>query len=684
MTTPHATLPNLPPHLPPARKRALSAIWLMLTLVLSLIAGLLAWFSYTDLQQTEDAEYRLLDAHARNTDSQVSGALDDLKVLLARVARDRLVASSGNKSAADRSFDVVLVREHGTIPQMGVLFVTDATGRVLSSSLPSIRGHDLSGDAAFTSQQAAPQPACLYFSRPDNSILGPRAITISWPIVDEARHFQGVVAATIDYAWFAHALQGINPDDSASITVIYNREGDIVYRRFDPDKYFGLNIVDVSAVYREHRVAGAQVTRHVGPSNVDGKTRLFLVRSIGKSGLNVIMSRQRDEVLADWLRNVLVKVLIFVLVAAVMIPLAWLSQRRQRAMLAAKAFTEKLIATASVMLVGLDAAGRVIIFNSAAERVSGYRREEVLGRDWFGMMVPPEAYPQVLQAYQHFRVGGDSAHTFEYPIITRAGRERLISWQNSLIRDQGKNGDGAPTSISFGLDVTERKLAEEEKKRFVAMLSHEFRTPLATIDGAIQHLEMNAANVDEPTHKRYIKIQKAVDRLTKLLDDYLMQDQLDRVSHGLQLAPTSVRDLLEDCQSSALALSTEHTVSIDDGDLPDTVLCDADLMRLVLRILADNAVKYTAAGSHITLRCSAGPNGDVRFDVSDDGAGVASDELPLLFDKFFRGRSAASQSGSGMGLHLARSVVESHGGTLLAINNSEGGAKFTISLPSQM
>jgi PAS domain S-box-containing protein len=657
---------------PVSRKRALPSIWLMLATVLLVIGVLLGWFSYADYKSTQASEYRLLEAHARNTDVQITDALDDIRHLLSRIAKEQLEP----RTVPGAAYDAALAKHRSASPTIGTLLVTDAGGRVVSSTNPSIHGYDTSKRAYFTAHLDGTQTPKLYVSRPGKSLLGTDAITISLPIFDANRRFLGVAGATIDYTWFDSILQSVNPDDSASVTVIVDGDGDIVYRRFEPEKFFGFNIVSTSKVFREHVVSGKRVSRHIAPSLIDSKTRLFLVRRFGDTGFTAILSRRLDDILADWFRNLVVNALIFSLVTAVMLPLAWVSERRQREALSAKAFTDKLIATASVMLVGLNAAGRVTIFNQAAERVSGYRRDEVLGKNWFELVAPHTLEPQISEAFDKFRQTGDMPPTFDYPIRTRVGKERLISWQNSRVSDDG----AMSTSISFGIDVTERKRAEDEQKRFVAMVSHEFRTPLATIDGAVQHLEMNAQNVDVATRRRYVKIRKSVERLTNLLDDYLVQEQLDRVAHGLRFVPVAPLALLEDCRSSALALSTEHIVTVDDADLPDAVLCDPDLMRLTLRIIADNAVKHTPPGSTIQLCCRRADNQGIAFLVSDNGPGIAADELPHVFEKFFRGRSAAQNTGSGIGLHLARSVVESHGGTLTVRNLPTGGAEFTVLL----
>jgi signal transduction histidine kinase len=199
----------------------------------------------------------------------------------------------------------------------------------------------------------------------------------------------------------------------------------------------------------------------------------------------------------------------------------------------------------------------------------------------------------------------------------------------------------------------------------------------------VQRLLATDAQADGATRKRYDKIQMATDRLTALLDDYLTQERIDAIGQGLHLSDASPLKLLQDSAASARALSADHAIRIDTQDLPDTFRCDVDRMRLTLRVLADNAVKYTPAGTQVTLRAQAAPDG-IEFIVADDGEGIPDSELPHVFDKFFRGRRASQQTGSGLGLHMARQVVEMHGGTITARNRAEGGAQFRIWLPSEI
>jgi PAS domain S-box-containing protein len=326
------------------------------------------------------------------------------------------------------------------------------------------------------------------------------------------------------------------------------------------------------------------------------------------------------------------------------------------------------------------------------ERQRGFTSEEIIARHknvrWSSSPSQPQAdsmfrfVAQLQVRIQRF-IAGDESQRREVREINQPHKNgSLIPIE--VVSTLLCNNQGVPVAlVGVSRDISARRQAQEEQKRFMAMVSHEFRTPLATIDGAIQRLEATAGDIDAATSKRYGNIQRSVDRLTALLDDYLTQDRMDILGQGLHLHFFPPQALLLDSQASAQALSTEHVITVEVSRLPDTILCDADRLRLTLHVLSDNAVKYTPPGSQIRLCASAAANDGIEFLVIDNGPGILEDEVPHLFTKFFRGRHSTQQTGSGLGLYLARSVVELHGGTLTARNRAEGGAEFRIWLPSR-
>jgi PAS domain S-box-containing protein len=265
----------------------------------------------------------------------------------------------------------------------------------------------------------------------------------------------------------------------------------------------------------------------------------------------------------------------------------------------------------------------------------------------------------------------------EFDVTHRCGQAVPVEVISTLMLDD----DGAPSAlVGIVRDLSARRAREQEQKRFASMLNHEFRTPLSTIDGAIQRLEATNTTADEPTRQRYRKIAVAVDRLIGMLDEYLSPERMAAIGGQRQPKAIAPRQLLD--EGAAQARAAGRRVAIDAGELPDTMRCDPEGLRLAVKILLDNAIQYSPAGTVITLggRIAAG---GIELAVRDEGPGVPADDAARIFDKFYRGSNAAGLPGSGLGLYMARSVVEVHGGTLELARQQGGGAEFRIWLPVQ-
>jgi PAS domain S-box-containing protein len=240
--------------------------------------------------------------------------------------------------------------------------------------------------------------------------------------------------------------------------------------------------------------------------------------------------------------------------------------------------------------------------------------------------------------------------------------------------------DGKPvTVLGVVRDLSAQRELAAQQKKFASMLSHEFRTPLSTIDGAVQRLEMTGAHHDEGTRKRYRKIQTAVDRMLAMLDEYLSPERMASIGRERQANEINPSNLLETVAEQARHRRKQITVTTQG--LPQWMRCDPVGMRLCLETLLDNAIKYTGVNIPIELVGKIATEGGVEFLVRDHGAGIAEAELPHVFDKAFRGSNAAGVAGSGLGLYMARSIVDVHGGIVTARNVSESGTEFRIWLP---
>ena len=214
--------------------------------------------------------------------------------------------------------------------------------------------------------------------------------------------------------------------------------------------------------------------------------------------------------------------------------------------------------------------------------------------------------------------------------------------------------------------------------RFASMLNHEFRTPLSTIDGAVQRLESTGADADEPTRARYRRIATAVERLIGMLDDYLSPERIAQIGGQRPAEHIDPRQLLMDAGGQVSAAGRGVTVEL--GDLPASLRCAPDGVRLALKVLVDNALQYGPADAPIALsgRCAGGA---IELLVRDFGVGVPAAETAQIFAKSWRGSNAGARLGSGLGLYMARSVIEVHGGILDVRNVAPSGAQFRIWLP---
>jgi PAS domain S-box-containing protein len=255
------------------------------------------------------------------------------------------------------------------------------------------------------------------------------------------------------------------------------------------------------------------------------------------------------------------------------------------------------------------------------------------------------------------------------------GRVVPLQVTSILVLDE----NGTPVSLAGVIrDQSERRAQAAEQKRFASMLNHEFRTPLSTIDGAIQRLEATGAHADEPTRQRYRKIGAAVDRLIGMLDEYLSPDRMAVVGSAKAATGMAPHQLLD--EAAAQARAAGRPVAVRADALPPTVRCDPQGLRLAIKMLVDNALAFSPAGSPIELAGRIVAHG-IELTVRDHGSGVPAADAARIFDKSYRGSNAAGMPGSGLGLYMARSVLEVHGGTLELVPLPESGTLFKISLP---
>lgn len=225
--------------------------------------------------------------------------------------------------------------------------------------------------------------------------------------------------------------------------------------------------------------------------------------------------------------------------------------------------------------------------------------------------------------------------------------------------------------------------ALEEQKQFLGMVSHEVRSPLATIKAATELLELKLADPDSVDILQ--RILRGAHRLTKFFDNYLTFSRLNSQQWVLFESPIDLPDLLRELYDHYVVLGTHDVrLSLAPAILQKRWLyADAQLLVMLLENLLENALKYSPAGSEVELSAYLGENNGLCLSVSDQGVGIAPEELDLVFNKFFRSSQVGRVIGAGLGLYLVRRIADLHGGAMKLQSRPGQGTMAILTLPQQ-
>jgi PAS domain S-box-containing protein len=343
----------------------------------------------------------------------------------------------------------------------------------------------------------------------------------------------------------------------------------------------------------------------------------------------------------------------------------------------------------------LDPSGHVATWNTGAERIKGYRADEIIGRHFSAF------YPA------HEVAAGTCERELE--LAAREGRfedegwrlrkDGSRFWANVIISAvRGRRGE----LIGFSKvtrDLTERKAVEEEraarhaaeqanraKDEFLAMLGHELRNPLAPIVTALQLMKLRGQG--NLTREQQV-IERQVNHMVRLVEDLLDVSRIAKGKLVLKKQVVDVRDIVARAIEIAgpLIEQRRHRVQVDAP--PHEITVDADEGRLtqIFTNLVTNAAKYTNSGGHLQITVREDKreeDREVAVGVTDDGVGIEPALLPRVFDLFVQGHQSAERAagGLGIGLTLVRTLTQLHGGTVTAHSDGPGrGSTFTVRLP---
>jgi len=346
----------------------------------------------------------------------------------------------------------------------------------------------------------------------------------------------------------------------------------------------------------------------------------------------------------------------------------------------------------------IDEQGVIQLFNPGAATISGWPQQEATSLDWklvFKFVdkkgqALDDAHIPMIKAINSSSVVHDNAAN----LVTRAGKTIAVNFSVTPLMDEDKHVTGA---VGIFRDVSQERQEENQRAEFISTASHEMRTPVAAIEGYLSlALNEKVANIDSKARDYLEKAHASTQHLGQLFQDLLTSAKAEdgRLTNHPQVVEMGafLEQLTEDLRFSAekKGLSMEFNFGAASQSIDTTnrvirplyfVHVDPDRMREVITNVFDNAVKYTDEG-----RVAIGLTGNdkvVQFYVRDTGPGISAEDLPHLFQKFYRVDNSATRTigGTGLGLFICRKIVELYEGRIWAESEVGNGTTFFVNLP---
>ena len=253
--------------------------------------------------------------------------------------------------------------------------------------------------------------------------------------------------------------------------------------------------------------------------------------------------------------------------------------------------------------------------------------------------------------------------------------EVQVQERTVLLVDEISRREALEVDLRRALAV--EQLAWQQQRDFVAMVSHEFRTPLAIINTSVHHVAQSLDASLGRSLERCTNIKEAARRMSDLMDEYLSLDRIEGTTQALNLRPCDICEVV----AGVVAEWPSHAIELIMTAVPPTLLCDWKLLQVALRNLISNGLRHSPPDEPLRLWVQGQPGGGVRIEINDAGSGIPEDELARVFQKYFRGRGALGKPGAGLGLYLVERIAQLHGGSVTVQTTPDHGSRFSLILP---
>jgi two-component system phosphate regulon sensor histidine kinase PhoR len=314
-----------------------------------------------------------------------------------------------------------------------------------------------------------------------------------------------------------------------------------------------------------------------------------------------------------------------------------------------------------------DSEEKILLTNPAAERLFTFKQTDVTGR------------PLI-----------EAVHDYEIDEIVKkclsTGREQTVQLESAgrflrVVAVPITPGHSSATLILFQ-DLTEMRNLQTMRRELIGNISHDLRTPIAGIKAMVETLQDGALNDKSAAVDFLARIDGEVDRLTQMVTELTELSHIETGKAELRRVLTNINLLIEEvaARMGPLAAGRPVTITTDLSPNPPMIKVDRDRIRQTLINLVHNAIKFNNPGGKIVISTKFDTE-FVTVDVADTGVGISKEDLPHVFERFYKADKARSRGGSGLGLAIAKHTIQAHGGNISAKSEEGKGSTLTFTLP---
>lgn len=352
--------------------------------------------------------------------------------------------------------------------------------------------------------------------------------------------------------------------------------------------------------------------------------------------------------------------------------------RTERALRESEDRFRSMLENVRTLTVALDVHGNVLFVNDALLELTGWSRDEIIGTSWFERFT--RTGEELRPRFDAIIASGAIHPHGEGMILTRTGEERLISWDNTLLRDADGRISG---TASIGQDVTAQRQVAKLKDELIALVSHELRTPLGAIRSALRLVTPYAAQWEGRSRQLFDMAVRNADQLFRMVNDLLDIERAESGTVVLDRQRVPAETLLQRARDIVQALSETTGVNVVVAPSEAQVWANPDRVVQILTNLLGNALKFSPGGSIVSLSATVETPGEVRFSVRDEGRGIPPEKLDRIFGRFeqVEAGDATHHGGTGLGLAIARALTQQHGGRIWVESEVGRGSAFYFTIP---